>query len=33
MAFNYGQYPEWLTNTNEDQFPTNNIGNFSGWVM
>jgi hypothetical protein len=33
MAFNYGQFPEWLTNTNEDQSPTNNIGNFSGWVM
>ena len=33
MAFNYGSFPEWLTNTNNDQVPTSNTGSFGGWVM
>jgi len=33
MAFNYGSFPEWSTNTDADQTPSSNVGSFGGWVL
>lgn len=33
MAFNYGSFPEWSTNTDADVNPNSNTGTFGGWVI